>query len=111
MKVGDLLNKIANGELEDETMISCNGFFHNIIYKNENLYWVHKNEIVETKYIIEAMKNDYEFKIYNEVEIIEEDKKIEKLEYIENGEFVEVPSNVILMNKINEIIDYLEENK
>jgi hypothetical protein len=37
----------------------------------------------------------------------EEIKKIEKLEYIENGDFIEVPSNQELMSKINEIIDYI----
>lgn len=34
-----------------------------------------------------------------------EDKKIEKLEYIENGEFIEMPSHQEFMSKINEIID------
>ena len=40
-------------------------------------------------------------------EVIEEDKKIEKLEYIENGDFIDVPSNLELMSKINEIIGYI----
>lgn len=43
------------------------------------------------------------------VEILEEEKKIpEKLELIKNGDFVEIPDSKDLMNKINEIIDYLK---
>lgn len=48
-----------------------------------------------------------------EVEIIEpqEHKIPEKLKYISHGDGIaEIPSNEMLMNKINEILDYLEAN-
>lgn len=38
----------------------------------------------------------------------EEEKEIpEKMKEIENGDFLEIPSNHDIMNKINEVIDYL----
>ena len=45
-----------------------------------------------------------------EVEILEEEKKIpEKLSFILHGDDIaEIPSNEMLMNKINEIIDYFK---
>ena len=50
-----------------------------------------------------------DYNLNDEVEILKEEKKIpEKLELIENGDFVEIPDNRDLMNKINEIIDYLK---
>lgn len=103
MKVIDLLNKIANGEevphfkiFEIEYFLNDRG---NLREKEED------RPSEDTRWYIDSKW------LNTEVEIIEEDKKIEKLEYIKNGEFVEIPSNEILMNKINEIIDYLEENK
>ena len=39
---------------------------------------------------------------------IEEKKIPEKMEEIENGDFLEIPSNHDIMNKINEVIDYLD---
>ena len=121
MKIIDLLNKIANGEIEDETMISCNGFFNNIVYRDKNLYWVHRNEIVETKYITEAIQNNYEFKIYTELEILEEEKKIpEKLEIYEDEEghyFIDKHCKKIyitcdevnfIVEEFNQLIDYLK---
>lgn len=45
----------------------------------------------------------------DEVEILEEEKKIpEKLEDIIKDGCIEAPNNFILMDKINEIIDYLK---
>ena len=112
MKVIDLLNKIANGEEVPKKIKYRKCIFE---YEEKFKDYFTKNGIITTTYDSNGIFRNI-FALYNtslndEIEIIEEDKKIEKLEYIENGEFVEVPSNVILMNKINEIIDYLEENK
>lgn len=41
--------------------------------------------------------------------LLEEDKKIEKLEYEEMGDMVGIPTNQELMEKINEIIEVLNE--
>ena len=93
MKVIDLLNKIANGdkEIKDKYELKINTYLH-------------------CHYVPECL-ND-------EVEITEEDKKIEKLElynfYSGNLEMLIEMLNDLNrehVNKINEIIDYLEENK
>ena len=100
MTVIQLLNKIANGEESD---IITEFEFDKKIW---NLF-----KLQDSEYCIDGWLLNQEIVITKHKEIIEEDKKIEKLEYIENGEFVEVPSNVILMNKINEIIDKLNEGE
>ena len=100
MKVIELLNKIANGEKLPEKIK-----YENIIWKLNNINDTYDNgeqcffeDYIEKKYVITDILNE-------EVEVIKENKKIEKLEYIENGDFIEVPSNQELMSKINEIID------
>ena len=103
MKVIDLLNKIANGDISEDTLIefdngykdycSIRVFFDRYIMDRENL---------NTK-----------------IEIIEEDKKIEKIEYIVDEDGIlfidgfddDREQKLQIANKINEIIDYLEENK
>ena len=106
MKVIELLTKIANGE-EVPLEIKC----------------------YNKKYRYDSLSNDYEqiggfsslFKdllilngfdnlpkcLNDEVEIIEEDKKIEKFKFgkIEDSEHYEIK------RKINEIIDYIMEEK
>jgi hypothetical protein len=104
MKVIDLLNRIANGEEVPKK----------IRYDSDTYYYIEDNR-EGVCYINTALdrENIWSHFLYNistlndEVEIIKEDKKIEKLEYIENGDFIEVPSNQELMSKINEIIDYI----
>ena len=93
MKVIDLLNKIANGEIEPNTE-----FF----YKKEK--YRHIDSLFGDYYAEEVLNN--------EVEIIEEDKKIpEKID----EEFFEAISSSyrdrIMKDKIDEIIDYLEEKE
>ncbi len=111
MKVIDLIQKIANGEETPKKI------------KYKDIIFDYKKE-----------KGDYEGKagqffldwvelngygLHNEVEIIKEDKKIEKMtdfyeeQINENGSMSE-PFNkheLKIISKINEIIDYLEENK
>ena len=91
MRVIDLLNKIANGE---EVRFKLDGELYHC-YKYGNLYDEVAKKEVEW-YISEDWLNE-------EVEIIEEDKKIEKFEFgeIEDREHYEIK------RKINEIIDYI----
>ena len=95
MKVIDLLNKIANGEIEPNTE-----FF----YKKEK--YRHIDSLFGDYYAEEVLNN--------EVEIIEEDKKIEKIKSLNNvgncQDIIEFEdkqqlNNHILKDKINEIID------
>ena len=100
MKVIDLLNKIANGEkvpkfivCEDTYYLGDNGFLREQGV-GETQWYIDKNWLNE------------------EAEIIEEDKKIEKLMYrweeTENGYEI---CDEELVNKINEIIDVVNKLK
>ncbi len=101
MKVIDLLNKIANGE-ELPKKIYC---FNREFYLKENTYFGDTFTLMH--YIQEEDLND-------EVEITEEEKKIpEKLENkidttFENYNYSERMRLTEMINKINEIIDYLK---
>ena len=106
IKVIDLLNKIANGETppkkiryDGKKFIWVNRVDDIFNYKettNEDDYY---NEYFEELYMITNILNE-------KVEIIEEDKKIEKLEIIssDSGTMYEC-----IANKINEIIEVLNE--
>ena len=116
MKIIDLLNKIANGEEVPK-----------IIKYDDFTYWYDKTEKDYYRYIGYDLDNDDVEYLINggfisdilndEVEIIEEEKKIpEKLEkeliYVRepNGfehPDSELPSKEEMFNKINEILDYL----
>ncbi len=91
MKVIDILNKIANGEEVRELL-------------NQEWYSVLRKETIRKVREILDIDNI----LNDKVEIIEEDKKIEKLdEYDYNS-----ANEIIIRRKINEIIDYLnKENK
>ncbi len=99
MKIIDLLNKIANGEDVPSPI------YHN------NLYY----DFEDGDYFNQKTRNwlfndsDINTILNEEVEIIEEDKKIEKFTEYEIKRDMVTPLNIIY--KINEIIDYLEENK
>ena len=86
MKVIDLLNKIANGEIEAN---------EKFCYKGEE--YRHIDNLFGDYYVEEVLNN--------EVEIIEEDKKIEKFPDVA---FI---STRQITNKINEIIDYINKEK
>ena len=84
--------------------------FDNVIW---NKVYGENNILYEDEYdndlFIHFFRKNLDFTLNEEVEILEEEKKIpEKLELIENGDFVEIPDSRDLMNKINEIIDYLK---
>ena len=108
MKVIDLLNKIANGEEVPKK----------IKYKNKIYEWkeydahygktmTKKGWVKEHGYVAEENMTYFYLKhcyqdLNDEVEIIEEDKKIEKLNKMHFHK-----KQRQLANKINEIIDYI----
>ena len=98
MKVIDLLNKIANGE-EIPQLIKWNGYIYDKL--GCEYYMLNDRDITLFGDILDT-NGKY---LNDEVEIIEEDKKIEKFEFgeIEDGEHYEIK------RKINEIIDKLNE--
>lgn len=107
MKVIDLLNKIANGETKEEIMFQYNNGYEE--YANINTLF--------DRFTINKEN------LNTEIEIIEENKKIEKIDmfdYFTGYDFDNTSIDLrkhlevnfqILNDKINEIIDYLEENK
>lgn len=117
MKIIDLLNKIANGEEVP----------NKIKYKNKIYEWkeydvcygkimTKKGWVKEYGYVAEENRTFFYLKhcyqgLNDKVEILEEPKGIpEKLYEINNmGDLtITYPSNKELMDKINEILDYLE---
>ena len=120
MKVIDLLNKIANGEEVPKKVFYKTGGEYTGGY-----YWIYDESCRDYK----DKAGDYVFNAGNyhiidmlnmEVEIIEEDKKIDKdikWYFIEPQEqektkIAQINMNFkILREKLTEIIDYLEENK
>ncbi len=102
MKIIDLLNKIANGEINEDIEIEYqNGY--NFEYCNIRNFF--------DRYIVDKENLNQEIKL---VKSLEEEKKIPEkleaiLEYSKDGNYIsKVPNNEQLMFKINEIIDYLK---
>lgn len=115
MKVIDLLNKIANGEEVPKRITIGNSPFELTLSNDGKHYGGNTDSVLNN---VLGMN-----KLNDEVEIIEEDKKIRKIELENDGNTISlickkkndwtILDNVELeiCNKINEIIDYLEENK
>ena len=108
MKIIDLLNKIANGE-EVPKKIK-----HKMIEGNT------VEELLDNlKYIYGVFNDSYYKALNSEIEIIEENKKIEKLEYSNGGltlhygkdDYAIVNHEKIIINKINELIDEVNKLK
>ena len=83
MKVIDLLNKIANGEIETGTIFYVNGdFFYDLVVINENLYVINtmskQLELLENKYINRFIKDDVELLILKEDNIEDHKMSIEQ---------------------------------
>ena len=122
MKIIDLLNKIANGEIEDKTKFRiyfANNMYRDIYYDDEE-----QNQLNCLKNISDDYPIYDDICLLDEVEIVEEEKKIpEKLEIINEkncknnwkwkvkGEEyyynISTPQKIIA-DKINQVIDYLE---
>ena len=114
MKVIDLLNKIANGE-----EVPKHVEYYNTLKCKTDIMMVCKENII---YKLDQL----EIQLNSRVEIIEENKKIEKIEtydidgdiFIDDRFFKYMPidkhhltaNEQVFVDKINEIIDYLEEN-
>lgn len=114
MKIIDLLNKIANGE-EVPKKISA---FGEIFYLKDSDYFTNDG----CDYLLGDYVTFYE--LNTEIEIIEEPKKIEKVntyvicdsDFNSKGEFSLKATEIIdkafeeYSHKINEIIDYINED-
>ena len=116
MKLIDLLNKIANGE--DIKAFKYDDYIFKYDIDREN--WKNENaDILSTYCNVEESLND-------EVEIIEEDEKIRKIctfPGLDDDDYAyeagNKPNNVkinnmmeqLLINKINEIIDYINKGE
>lgn len=111
MKIIDLLNKIANGEYVPKKVK-----YGDEIYEYDCEC---KDYNCENNYLfsdaIENLEND---SLNSEVEIIEDNNKIEKIKITDDRKIFNTISNnynqltnwgYLLANKINEIIDKLEE--
>ena len=100
MKIIDLLNKIANGE-ESDTITEFE--FDKRIW---NFFKLQDSEFCVDKWLL-----NQEIVITKHKEIIEEDKKIEKLVFNKyQGEDILV-NGVSLIEKVNEIIDIINKEK
>lgn len=113
MKIIDLLNKIANGEVPKKIKYKnhiydyYNGDYREFIDGNYDSNWLLANEIIDL------------CNLCDEVEILgdeDEEKELpEKLEFLRSIEYGEeiltVPSDKMVIDKINEIIDYLEKQR
>ena len=112
MKIIDLLNKIANGE-EVPEKIKIN----NVIYEYRS--YMYCTEKANYQDIEDYLFGKWNFNILNEeVEIIEEEKKIpKKLDYIHPNISCSYNESELLLrieankDKINSIIDYLESKE
>ena len=111
MKVIDLLNKIVNGEnLPNKVKLECVNSIneHNCFYEFNPIaetYVNGDNQLIQNATCFATLLN-------LEVEIIEEDKKIN--EKIDEDFFEAISSSYrerIMKDKIDEIIDYLEEKE
>ena len=107
MKVIDLLNKIANGEIGDTKFIYDDTYYHYFDVSGDIL------EYTDKTYENEGIVANEDFNVLNlndEIELIEEPKKIEK---IDRDSYVITRNNKFVIedmfNKINEIIDYINK--
>ena len=97
IKIVDLLNKIANGEevpekiMYDRCLYTCDKITRTYYDEENNTLW-----------------ESYNFRILtDEVEIIEDSKKIEKLK----AKYTSQVGKLELANKINELIDEINNLK
>ena len=110
MKLINALNKMANDELPDGTIIRA----------TKGVNWVEVKVRKEDNDSERKFKNEFILKMVNlvglngEVEVIEEDNEIEIPKHIPN-EFIQIlntslyPDDIkCIAHKVNEIIDYLQ---
>lgn len=104
IRVIDLLNKIENGEaFPSDILIKGRKFEYNWHY--ESIEQLYRDDIgIDWFDVIDINLN-------TEVEIIEEPKKIEKLETYEISSANHYDNESTLLEKINEIIDYINKEQ
>ena len=101
MKIIELLNKIANGE-DVPKKIRFDNTNWNRICGEKYVYYINDND---SDLFIYFFRKNLTFSLNDEVEIIEEEKKIpEKLKC----KYTSQIGKIELAKTINEIIDYLE---
>lgn len=105
MKIIDLLNKIANGEEVPKKL-----YYEELLWEwNGETYDDGKQclfeDYIDKRYVITDILND-------EIEIIEEEKEIEKLDITDRRKWEDcTPLTVEIMAKINELIDKIKKLK
>lgn len=100
MKVIELLNRIANEE-ELPNKIRFNNIEWNRVYGEKNVCYIDE---YDNDFFLHFFRNNLDFTLNDEIEIIEKPKNIKKLD--ENN--TNVLTNIIEnRKKINEIIDKL----
>ena len=122
MKVINLMNMIALGEEVPKRIIYDEEFykFRKDLNDYENEYFHSEDEIWKFKYLFEdPYGKDYKEFFNEEIEVMEEEcEKIKKIKSLNNvggcKELIEFEdkqqiNNHILKDKINEIIDYINE--
>ena len=90
MKIIDILNKMANGELEDGFKFKYDNDTYKYNKKEDEIVSIEHGVCLGNYYTVEGILN-------NEVEVIEENKEIEEIS------IDEVDNKVALKNKINEL--------
>lgn len=110
IKVIDLLNRIANGEEVPDRISFCSYDYKWDKDFDDYLRIVDKQQMAFS--FIENHNDNLECFLNDTVDIIEEDKKIEKIEYsIDKDGYLSVNDFrehlLQIINKINEIIDYI----
>ena len=120
MKVIELLTKIANGKKVPKWVVYDKREY---TYREEYKDYVHEVYNNGTMLFLLSNifdKNGIDIVLNQELDFIEEDKKIEKMTPLNNvsgaSDLVAISqmqweNNLKIERKINEIIDYLEENK
>ena len=113
MKVIDLLNKIANGEEVPKKIRYQADSHKKDLYTYNEYTGDYEREIGLNLFVYLFMKERITGFLNNEVEveIIEEDKKIEKIDVNHLQQIKKWKRAKILGNKINEIIEYLEDKQ
>ena len=110
MKIIDLLNRIANGE-EVPKKIIYKGDCWNLKQKYANRLPYYSNGYDKDNLFTGEEDEYFSESLNDEVEIIEEDKKIEKLNentFGNNRTFDEVDSDIdFIVEKVNEIIKHI----
>lgn len=108
IKIIDLLNKIANGEEVPKEIKVNDKIYH---YDETDC-----NEFYRYRTMTNELLTDYA-DLNDEVEIIEDGNKIEKIErlkystHFDNEEFILYQNILAVNSNLNDVIDYLESSK